>query len=318
MCIRDSSVYVAYPLITSGNSAVEEAIRGREVYVVVWTTTPWTLPASLAVAIHPDFDYAFVPARDGKVFIIAKALKGKVASVTGLELGEPLLTVKGRDLAKARALHPFYDDREMIFALAEYVGLDQGTGCVHTAPGHGAEDFETGIRYGLDILNPVDDKGYFLPGTKLVGGLSLEEGSKKVLAVLRERGRLLGSGRITHSYPHCWRCKKPVIFRATEQWFVAVNAFKENALDQIDRVRWIPEWGKERICLLYTSPCPFSTSTPRGSGFCWLSSKGRFTLPLSFSWSTCSTPFQGKHAETRSPGTIMSWAASPLTWSSTM
>ena len=241
------SVYVAYPLITSGNSAVEEAIRGREVYVVVWTTTPWTLPASLAVAIHPDFDYAFVPARDGKVFIIANARKGKLASVTGLELGEPLLTVKGRDLAKARALHPFYDDREMIFALAEYVGLDQGTGCVHTAPGHGAEDFETGIRYGLDILNPVDDKGYFLPGTKLVGGLSLEEGSKKVLAVLRERGRLLGSGRITHSYPHCWRCKKPVIFRATEQWFVAVNAFKENALDQIDRVRWIPEWGKERI-----------------------------------------------------------------------
>ncbi|HOG14031.1 MAG TPA: isoleucine--tRNA ligase [Synergistales bacterium] len=241
------SVYVAYPLITSGNSAVEEAIRGREVYVVVWTTTPWTLPASLAVAIHPDFDYAFVPARDGKVFIIAKALKGKVASVTGLELGEPLVTVKGRDLVKARALHPFYDDREMIFALAEYVGLDQGTGCVHTAPGHGAEDFETGIRYGLDILNPVDDKGYFLPGTELVGGLSLEEGSEKVLAALRERGRLLGSGRITHSYPHCWRCKKPVIFRATEQWFVAVNAFKENALDQIDRVRWIPEWGKERI-----------------------------------------------------------------------
>ncbi len=131
-------------------------------FVLVWTTTPWTLPASLAVAVHPDLEYVMVPSA-GNVYILAKDLVGQVASVTGLQFGEPVLTLRGKDLEGLRAIHPFYDDREIIFALAEYVGLDQGTGCVHTAPGHGVEDFETGIRYGLDVLNPDDDKGYFLP-----------------------------------------------------------------------------------------------------------------------------------------------------------
>ncbi|HQO83519.1 MAG TPA: isoleucine--tRNA ligase [Synergistales bacterium] len=241
------SIYVAYPLKTAGNSSAGEVIGEKEAYVMVWTTTPWTLPASLAVAIHPDIEYSLVPVGDKKIYIMAKALIGEVASLTGLELGEPLLSLKGRELSQARAIHPFYDEREILFALAEYVGLDQGTGCVHTAPGHGVEDFETGIRYGLDILNPVDDKGCFLPDTGLVGGLSLEEASERILVVLRERGRLLGSGRIRHSYPHCWRCKRPVIFRATEQWFVSVNSFREKTLEEIDRVNWIPSWGKERI-----------------------------------------------------------------------
>lgn len=240
------SVYVAYPLKSSGNREISDATDGRGSFVLVWTTTPWTLPASLAVAVHPDVEYVLVPS-GGSFYIMAKALIGQVASVTGLEFGEPVLTILGKDLEDLRAVHPFYEEREIIFALAEYVGLDQGTGCVHTAPGHGVDDFETGIKYGLDILNPVDDKGYFLPETPVVGGLSLEEGSKRILSILADNGRLLGSGKIRHSYPHCWRCKKPVIFRATDQWFVSVNAFRKEALDQIDNVSWIPGWGKERI-----------------------------------------------------------------------
>ncbi len=243
---QSPSIYVAYPLKITGNHKVIDALDGMKAFVLVWTTTPWTLPASLAVAVHPDLEYVMVPSA-GNVYILAKDLVGQVASVTGLQFGEPVLTLRGKDLEGLRAIHPFYDDREIIFALAEYVGLDQGTGCVHTAPGHGVEDFETGIRYGLDVLNPVDDKGYFLPGTPLVGGLSLEDASKRILSILSENGRLLGSGKIRHSYPHCWRCKRPVIFRATDQWFVSVNAFRKEALQQIDEVTWIPSWGKERI-----------------------------------------------------------------------
>lgn len=240
------SIYVAYPMKGDSELGLTNLLDGRELFVLVWTTTPWTLPASLAVSVNPDLEYVLVPSGQ-RVFIIAKALVPQVAAVTGMDFGDPVLTVNGVELENERAIHPFYDDREIRFALADYVGTDQGSGCVHTAPGHGVEDFETGIRYSLDILNPVDDKGYFLPDTGLVGGLQLEEASKKILAVLKENGRLIGSGKISHSYPHCWRCKNPVIFRATDQWFVSVNAFRQKALDQIDQVQWIPEWGKERI-----------------------------------------------------------------------
>ena len=240
------SIYVAYPMKGFGEGRNIHLPEGKKCSVLVWTTTPWTLPASLAVAVHPDLDYVFVPSGES-IFILAKPLVSQVAAVTGLEFGEPIMTMKGKDLEQATATHPFYADRTIPFALADYVGTDQGSGCVHTAPGHGVEDFETGIRYGLDILNPVDDKGYFHTDTALVGGLSLEEASKKILDVLKENGRLIGNGKIRHSYPHCWRCKKPVIFRATDQWFVSVETFRQNALEQIDRVKWIPAWGKERI-----------------------------------------------------------------------
>lgn len=240
------SIYVAYPVKDLGDSNIEAICNDGKCYVLVWTTTPWTLPASLAVAVHPDLEYVFVPSGD-RIFIIAKDLVQQVATVTGFEFGNPVHSMKGKELESATAIHPFYDDRKIPFALADYVGTDQGSGCVHTAPGHGVEDFETGIRYGLEILNPVDDRGFFLPGTPLVEGLSLEDGSKKILEVLTANGRLIGSGKIRHSYPHCWRCKKPVIFRATEQWFVSVNAFRQKALEQIDKVTWVPAWGKERI-----------------------------------------------------------------------
>ncbi|HPD97738.1 MAG TPA: isoleucine--tRNA ligase [Synergistales bacterium] len=240
------SIFVAYPMEGCGNSFFKDAAGGRECFVLVWTTTPWTLPASLAVAVHPELEYVFVPSGN-KIYIMAKAMVARVSAETGINFEEPVFSVKGKDLESARAVHPFYEDRIIPFALADYVGTDQGSGCVHTAPGHGVEDFETGIRYGLEILNPVDDRGYFLPETKIVGGLSLEDATEKILTLLKESGRLLGSGKIRHSYPHCWRCKKPVIFRATEQWFVSVNDFRKKAMEEIDNVSWVPGWGKERI-----------------------------------------------------------------------
>ena len=240
------SIYVAYPMPELPGRKIESPFREMECFVLVWTTTPWTLPASLAVAVHPDLDYVAVPS-EGRLFIIARDLVGQVASLTGLQFGEPVFEMKGRELESAIAIHPFYGERKIPFALADYVGTDQGSGCVHTAPGHGVDDFETGVRYGLDVLNPVDDKGFFIKGTPLVGGLSLDEGSKKIMEVLQSSGRLIGSGKIRHSYPHCWRCKKPVIFRATEQWFVSVNSFRKQALEEIEEVSWVPAWGKERI-----------------------------------------------------------------------
>lgn len=239
------SIYVAYPF--PGAAEKFTHLAGLDVNVIIWTTTPWTLPASLAVAVHPDFDYSFYECGE-KVYMIATALKAEVEKATGITFGAELMSCKGKVLEGIKAVHPFYESRKITLVLADYVTLESGTGCVHTAPGHGVEDFETGIRYGLDIYNPVDPKGYFYPNTELVGGQSLEEASKTVFRVLTESGRLLGKMKLTHSYPHCWRCKKPVIFRATDQWFVAVSKFKDKALKCIDHeVTWVPSWGKERI-----------------------------------------------------------------------
>ena len=238
------SIYVAYPMTGAGERF--EALAGKEVFVIIWTTTPWTLPASMAVALQPDYEYVFAPA-GGNVYLLAAELLSSVEKETGLAFSEPVFRCKGRELEGLVAIHPFYDERKVPLVLADYVTLDSGSGCVHTAPGHGVEDFETGIRYGLEIYNPVDPTGRFLPETPLVGGLSLEKGSERVFELLLEKGRLLGKGRILHSYPHCWRCKQPIIFRATEQWFVAVSEFRKEALEAIDRVEWIPDWGKERI-----------------------------------------------------------------------
>lgn len=239
------SIFVAYsiPHITE---YVPE-FKDENVNVVVWTTTPWTLPASMAVALNPNFEYVFVKA-EGKIYLLAKGLLNSVKELTGLDFSEPLKVFKGKELEGLVARHPFYEEREIPLVMADYVLLDQGTGCVHTAPGHGVEDYETGIRYNIDIYNPVDGTGHFLPETPIVGGKSLEEGASIVLGLLTESGRLLGNQKMMHSYPHCWRCKKPVIFRSTEQWFVNVDKFRKLTLDIIDNnVKWIPDWGKDRI-----------------------------------------------------------------------
>lgn len=240
------SIYVAYLL--AGVERLSPELASRDVHVVIWTTTPWTLPASMAVALHPEYLYGFY-AVGNRVYLLATDLAGEFSALTKTaDLGEPLHVCRGKELEGLTAQHPFYEDRKIPLVLADYVTLDSGTGCVHTAPGHGIEDFETGVHYGIEIYNPVDDKGVFLPETPLVGGLSLAEGERKILSTLMANGRLLGSSRISHSYPHCWRCKKPVIFRATEQWFISVDAFREKALSVIDNeIRWVPEWGHDRI-----------------------------------------------------------------------
>jgi isoleucyl-tRNA synthetase len=239
------SIYVAYPFPDAAEHFPQ--LAGRDVSAIIWTTTPWTLPASLAIAVHPDHDYSFYESGN-KVYLVADALKHEVEKATGIELSRELLKLKGKALECMKAIHPFYPHKKILIVLADYVTLDTGTGCVHTAPGHGVEDFETGVKYGLDIYNPVDSKGFFYPDTELVGGLSLEDASKTVFNVLTESGRLMGRMKLTHSYPHCWRCKKPVIFRATDQWFVAVSKFRDKALDCVDKeVEWLPSWGKDRI-----------------------------------------------------------------------
>jgi len=237
------SIFVAYSCTDAGKAFPE--LKGRDLDVIIWTTTPWTLPASMAVAVHPRFDYAVYRFGD-KYYLIAQGLKAETERATGLALGEPLFACKGADLENIRVRHPFYD-RDVPIVLAEYVTLESGTGCVHTAPGHGTEDYETGVRYGLEVYNPVDETGHYYADTPIFGGMSLAEGEKKIFEILSESKRLLGAQKITHSYPHCWRCKKPVIFRATEQWFVSVADFRDLALKCIDEVRWIPDWGKERI-----------------------------------------------------------------------
>jgi isoleucyl-tRNA synthetase len=239
------SIYVTYPFPDASEHFPR--LAGRDVSAMIWTTTPWTLPASLAIAVHPDYDYSFFET-GSKVYLLATAMREEVEKVTGLEFGDELLKLKGKALECMKAIHPFYAQKKIVFVLADYVTLDTGTGCVHTAPGHGAEDFETGVKYGLEIYNPVDSKGFFYPDTDLVGGQSLEDASKAIFRVLTESGRLVGKMKLTHSYPHCWRCKKPVIFRATDQWFVAVSKFRDKALECIDReVEWVPSWGRERI-----------------------------------------------------------------------
>jgi isoleucyl-tRNA synthetase len=240
-----ASVYIAYPMPEVAEKYPQ--LADKDVHVVIWTTTPWTLAASMAVALHPQYEYGFYET-DGKVYLLAAGLKDSVAKETKLALGESLLTAKGSELEGLISMHPFYDEREIPLILADYIVLDSGTGCVHTAPGHGTEDFESGVKYGIDVYNPVDDAGNYLKNTPLLGGMDIHSGGKKALELISERGRLLGSGTIMHSYPHCWRCKKPVIFRATEQWFIAVSKFRDRALEVIDNeVRWIPEWGHDRI-----------------------------------------------------------------------
>ncbi len=238
------SIYVAYPM--DDLSEKYPLLKGRDVNVVAWTTTPWTLPASQAVALNPAVSYGFYEVGE-KVYILAVGLASSVAEATGLALGEPLLTLKGLELELTNANHP-YLDRKTPLVMADYVTLESGTGCVHTAPGHGVEDYETGMRYDLDNYNPVDSRGYFYPETPLVGGLSIDDGGKLVVKTLEENGRLLGLRKITHSYPHCWRCHDPVIFRSTSQWFVDVAQFRDKALASIDKdVTWIPAWGRDRI-----------------------------------------------------------------------
>ncbi|WP_078595491.1 isoleucine--tRNA ligase [Evansella clarkii] len=236
---RSPSIYVAFE-VKDGKGVLE----GDEKYVI-WTTTPWTIPANLGIAVHPELDYAVVKV-SGEKYIVAQGLLEDLEKELEWENHEVLKTLKGSELDKTVAKHPFYD-RESLVMLGEHVTLEAGTGCVHTAPGHGEDDYIIGQKYGLDVLTPVDDKGVFTSEAPMFEGLFYDTANKPITEKLQEVGALLKLNFMTHSYPHDWRTKKPVIFRATSQWFASIKDFREDLLREINGVNWIPKWGETRL-----------------------------------------------------------------------
>ncbi len=242
------SIYVAFPLPDAGLEKLFAQATPDAAFVVIWTTTPWTLPDNEAVCLHPDFEYVLVE-QGGRQYLLARERLDECARLFGWDNPRVLGQVNGAQLEGLVASHPFYD-RKSPLILGQHVTLDAGTGCVHTAPGHGREDYDVGQKYGLEILSPLDDSGRFLPGVEFFGGQTVWQANPEVIGLLREKGALLNASSISHSYPHCWRCKKPVIFRATTQWFISMEAnnLRQRALAAIDNdVRWIPAWGRDRI-----------------------------------------------------------------------
>jgi len=244
---RSTSVYVAFPI--SNPSGPLADWRQRNPAIVIWTTTPWTLPANLAIAVHPGHVYALVAGPGNRSVVIAEEmLDGPADLRRHLGLGEVLARFSGSELEGQTARHPWID-RDSPVCLGDYVTLEAGTGCVHIAPGHGQEDYVLGQRYGLDVYAPVDASGRFTDEVPELVGRSVFEADADIVRMLEQGGALLSSAPYDHSYPHCWRCKNPVIFRATDQWFLSMDAtdLRARALSEIDRTRWIPAWGRDRI-----------------------------------------------------------------------
>ena len=241
------SIFVKFPM-TSDLGDIFPSLKGKEVYIIIWTTTPWTIPANLAIALHPDLDYVAVETEDRQIMILAKGLMEICMNSFGIGSFRVLEEFNAARLEKLKAKHPIYD-RESLIVLAPYVTLEAGTGCVHTAPGHGREDYETGLEYGLETYSPVDDEGRFTEDVEFFSGLEVFEANEAVIRKLDEMGALIKEEKISHEYPHCWRCKNPVIFRSTEQWFISMekNGLREKSLEAIKKVSWIPKWGQERI-----------------------------------------------------------------------
>ena len=251
------SIWVRYRVTRAANGVSEKHVQ--MLYALVWTTTPWTLPASMALAFHPSFDYVLAADEQGDVYIVAEQLLESAARETGLRLvAESAQRFPGTTFALTKFQHPFLD-RVVPGVLAKHVTLEQGSGIVHTAPGHGAEDFQVGQEYGLETYAPVDDDGRFTEGLPEYKGKTVFEANPRIIELLKSRGALVAEGKLQHSYPHCWRCHNPVIFRATEQWFIhldgdgaqrcagaegaASGSLRVRALEEIPKVQWTPEWG---------------------------------------------------------------------------
>ncbi|MFH1264077.1 MAG: isoleucine--tRNA ligase, partial [Pseudomonadota bacterium] len=249
---KSPSIFVSYPVTQGWEELGLPKTKPEERFAVIWTTTPWTLPASMAIAFDPKSDYVVaaiegVPGR----FILAAELVGSMAAI--LQLGKRMTLThtipKGKDLSILKARHPWLA-RPIPFLSGEHVTMDTGTGLVHTAPGHGEEDYELGVAHGIEIYSPVEGDGRFEKEVEHFAGEKVFEANPKIVSFLKSNGRLIGdSVDILHSYPHCWRCKNPVIFRATEQWFLRLSNenLRQRALDEIDRITWIPSWGRDRI-----------------------------------------------------------------------
>lgn len=245
---KSPAIFVKMPLVKD-NGMLPEAAQGKPAYIVIWTTTPWTMPANVAIALHPDFEYAWVEC-EGEILFMAKEMLEAVGKVCKKDLSNIIGTCKGKDMEYAECRHPFETiDRKSLVVLADYVTLEAGTGCVHTAPGHGADDFETGVRYNLPIICPVDGSGKLTAEAGAdFAGMFVFDANVPIIKYLAGLNRLFGKENIRHQYAHCWRCKNPIIYRATEQWFASVDGFREEALNAIaNDVQWIPSWGKARI-----------------------------------------------------------------------
>ena len=241
------SIFVKFPMISDLTQDIP-ALKGKNVFVVIWTTTPWTIPANLAIALHPDLDYVAVDVGNNQVLILAEGLMAICMDTFGIRDYRVIAQLDPRRLENLKARHPLYE-RESLLVLAPYVTLDAGTGCVHTAPGHGREDYETGLQYHLDVYSPVDDEGRFTKDVPFFAGLQVFDANSAVNKKLKDAGALLKEQNLSHEYPHCWRCKKPVIFRSTEQWFISMEktGLRKDALKAIKEVSWIPSWGQDRI-----------------------------------------------------------------------
>jgi isoleucyl-tRNA synthetase len=266
------SVYVKFPL-KSDPAQIDEKLAGKNVFVVIWTTTPWTLPANLGIAVHPKYDYSALEVK-GEVYIVASDLARAFAELCGLGEAKEIAKFKGEKLDRLEAKHAWLD-RTSLLMNGEHVTLGEadaeteldvkfeskssaksGTGCVHTAPGHGADDFYIGKQYGLEIYCPVDNAGVFTSEVEHFAGQYIFKANPKIVELLKERGMLLFTEDYQHRYPHCWRCKNPVIFRATPQWFISMDekaadgdqgSLRGNALREIERVKWYPGWGESRM-----------------------------------------------------------------------
>lgn len=260
------SIYVKFPLLSDVGDKVPALKGEKKVFVIIWTTTPWTILANLAITFHPDFVYVAVRVND-EVYILADGLLKKTMEALGVTKYEVIAAFPGGTMENFFCRHPFIE-RESRLILGTHVTLEAGTGCVHTAPGHGQEDYEVGLKYNLEVFSPVDDEGKFTEKAEFFCGQNVFEANKAVIQKLNEVGALFKEGIIVHSYPHCWRCKRPVIFRATEQWFISMdkNGFRSEALENIRKVRWIPHWGEDRIYGMVESRPDWCISRQRSWG----------------------------------------------------
>lgn len=265
------SVYVKFPFPDAAK--VDPALAGKQVSVVIWTTTPWTLPANLGLSFNPEFEYSAVEV-SGEVFIVASELLPQVAAKVGWADYRVVATFSGAKFDRLAARHPFVD-RDSLLMLGDHVTLDAGTGAVHTAPGHGYEDYVIGREYGLEVYNPVDSRGFFLKDVPHFAGMRVlpltkndPDGNKAVIEHLKEIGALLAVEKYEHSYPHCWRCHNPVIFRATPQWFISMSksGLNERSIASCDDVRWFPEWGNGRMKNMFRDRPDWCISRQRAWG----------------------------------------------------
>ncbi len=262
---KSSSIYVKFPVVSGWENQIS-GVDSKKVHFVIWTTTPWTLPANLAVCVHPEFQYVAVEIQNEYWVVAEERLP---ALVLEWEVDDYKIIGKcsGKDLENIICRHPFIE-RDSKVILGDHVTLEQGTGCVHTAPGHGQEDYVVGQKYGLETYNPVDDKGVFKPEVEHFSGMFVTKANPEIIEKLREGNFLIHDSELVHSYPHCWRCRQPIIFRATAQWFIPMDKgdLRSKSLEEINKTRWIPDWGKERIYSMVENRPDWCVSRQRAWG----------------------------------------------------